>query len=221
MTDLKQSKVWDARFDLPLVPEHNNPHVYGSYIFSLLGEPEELRQRFAAYIISCETAPGQITRWPDGSGGRVSHDEIFGAASFDSDIAQDILWRLFYNDGLYNKDDREVDNNWRFFFLTPYLRSLINRKRPDFRVSLWSKCMYVIPVLISAILHTKSQGASGPLKIWKMNKEMRRHALCGITIRIWEKAMLKKGITLAWLLQNELGAYPELLELLPEKEPTI
>lgn len=210
LEDIKKSAVWDEKYNLPLVPKHNNPWIYGAYIYALLGEPKELLESFAIYYARCFNKEyGRLSRWPDGSGGRVSHDELIGAAYLFPEASSDILHRLDDNDGIYNDSDSVLESMYRFIFLVPFLR-----QAKGVFVSLQSQVMYCLHLLISCIGWKKESGSSGALMIWLMNRKMKKLWLCWIFIQIYEKIMEKKGCTLDWCLKEHFWEYPEVVKLL-------
>lgn len=209
MNDLRQSKVWDERYDLPLFRLFNNPFIYSAYIWKLLGKPEDLKIKLNDYALKCMTGIGRFTRWPDGTGGKFSHDEIIGIAFIGvENIAESILVNLQMSDGIYNQDDTEADNMYKFIFLEPFLRQCAGLK-----VSYISQAKYIAHILFSAFTWKKDSGSSGVLKIWLMNDKMKTLPLCGLAILIYEKIISKKGVTLGWMISEHFPEYDELLEL--------
>jgi hypothetical protein len=204
---LKRSTIWDKRYDLPLFPELNNPWIYSAYVWKLLGKPSEMIGHFITHSLKCfNKSFGVYRRWPDGSGGKFSHDEIIGMAYVMPSAAFLLLEDLAERDGLYNENDTEADNMYRFIFLVPFLRQCAG-----FKVSLISQAKYIAHILFSAF--TWKGGSSGPLKIWLMNDKMRELPLCALAIYFYEMIMNKKGVTLAWMLKEHFPQYTEVQEL--------
>lgn len=199
---LKVGDSWDARYDLPLFPYLNNPWAYGAYVLKLLGRPQELVNRFTAHAGYCEIGIGYFRRWPDGSGGPTSHDELLGMAyACEPVIARRILSRLEEMGGVYNSKDSEYDTMYRFLFLVPFLR-----KRAGYKVGLTDQLKWSIHVVWSAV---KSNGSSGPLKIWLM-EEMKSYPICSAAFAFWKSRMKEKGPYPRWMFEEHFPAYYEL-----------
>lgn len=171
MIDLKQTEVWDARYGLPTVPMHNNPFLYMAYIACCV--PFDFMPEFVVFTRGCDQVDGTSTRWPDGSGGKFSHDEIMGRAYFDSPFAARVLDVFNQNDGIYDRlEDGESANQLRFFFLVPYLKACAR-----YRVGLFSQLIWCIHVLATAFSREEGK-ESGALKIWLMGQVMSQFQLC-------------------------------------------
>lgn len=199
-------KMWDPRYDLPLFPEFNNPWIYGAYALKLWGPSPSLKKDFTTYAFYCEKEPGYFTRWPDGSGGETSHDELMGIAyTCGPEISQRILKRLEERGGRYNPNDKDIDTMYRFIFLVPFLRL-----RATYGAGLIDQIKWSAHVFWSAI---KYSGSSGPLKIW-ITEEMTGYPLCRAVYAFWESRMKKAGPVPEWMLKEHFPNYPEVINLL-------
>lgn len=196
--ELKQSKVWDARYDLPIFPLLNNPFLLGAYVWLLLGKPSDMQAAFFVHATKCyRLETHTYVRWPDGSGGRTSQDELIGLAYLHQLQAKYIIDTLDENDGIYNFEDKEYDTMYRFIFLEPFLRQCAGMK-----VSLLNQLKYITHIAISAITWKKESGASGALMIWLMNDKMQELPLCSIFIKFYYIIVEKKGATLKYLIND-------------------
>lgn len=203
------SNAWDQRFNLPLVPMHNNPWIYLAYALKMVrlgkhtnDELIELVDLCEDHLAACRTKVwGEFYRWPDGSGGNTSHDEVMGIAYVDwclklaTKPTQAILSRLQQTDGEYNVQNlpEGVPERWnieRFVFLEPFLKACAG-----FRVGLISQLWFSIPLLVDIFKYKKEDGnESGILLKWIMFEPMEKYLLSGICIQIWKSKMKKLGI---------------------------
>lgn len=179
---LKNSSAWDSRFGLPTVPFHDNPSIYSAYAAKLLGdEAVELLAPYEAFLKSCETRLGYITRWPNGA--ESSHDELMGAAWFSSAFARRAVGYLDSTDGYWT----EKNYVYRFMFLLPYLRA-----RAHMTVSILSQLKFAAHVLYVSFF-SKPGEFSDHLLIWIMRSAMEEFVPCDLALRIWESRLLSKG----------------------------
>lgn len=186
---LRKSNAWDARYDLPTCPTHNNPHIYIAFAFRLCPEMAQLQKQAEEYILSCEVVPGYITRWPGSDD--TSHDELMGAAYIYQEFARRAVSFLAGNDNYYSleKEPPEKADQSRFLFLMPFLRACAG-----LRVSTRSQILFAAHVLFSAFL-VKPGHTSGILKIWLMAPKMRQFPICALALWIWAWRWKKRGFT--------------------------
>jgi hypothetical protein len=123
---IRNSPAWDARYNLPLCPALNNPWLYMAYAQRNMKRAARdaiwlSMIEIEAHFLKCESKPGFFSRWPDGSGGAVSWDEIVGAASMSRFIARRILAYLDSTDGEWGSGTDLADDMYRFPFLRPFL----------------------------------------------------------------------------------------------------
>lgn len=178
MIDLRQTEIWDARYGLPTVPQHNQPWLYMAYVACCM--PFDFMPELVVFARGCDRPDGTSTRWPDGSGGKFSHDEILGRAYFDSPFASRVLDTLMRNDGIYDRnEDMELGNQYRFLFLIPYLKACAK-----YRVGLFSQLQWCLHVIVTAFSRTEGQ-ESGALKIWLMSEYMNQFQLCKWTYQFF------------------------------------
>jgi hypothetical protein len=229
LTKLKASNVWDYRYGLPTIPQHNNPLIYMAYVALLLKQLDERRAwaeqspSLKFFLEHCEVDYGLLDRWPTGAGGSCSHDEIMGAGYLDSKLAARIVDRLHLESGRY--DNKETDNSirdqeYRFLFLVPFLRSctLVNPDENDRRpVLIWHKVMWCLHVLHHAFTH-KLGNESGTLKIWFMLDVMEQFVLCRWIGSFWQWRMKKHGLNgVKSVFKYYLNECPVLEEIAPER----
>lgn len=218
---LRTSKAWDSRYNLPTFPTFNNPWIYMAYAALLLKQSDErrawatLEDNLREYIQHCEVDVGLIDRWSDGAGGSTSHDEIMGAAYLDTALAGRIVWRLREENGRYdNKEtDRSIsDQEYRFVFLMPYLRTCAGEKIGKFSQLVW--CLHV---LHHALTH-KTGEESETLKIWLMLDVMEKYTLCRWIGSFWESRMRKHGLNgIKDIFSYYLNDIPELREIATDR----
>ncbi len=201
----KQSNAWDERYGLPLCPSLNNPWLYGAYALKLMRERgltaiEELKlvERFREHAYSCRVEPGLFNRWPDGSGGFTSHDELMGMAYISSELAHEILTYLEATDGVYvNKEQDKIDfkddwqyrfNVYRMIWFKPFLKA-----RAGSNLNLFSQFLFAGHLLLDAWRIKDEQEAifdqGGRLRIWIMLEAMETFAITGAAVSVWREKM--------------------------------
>lgn len=224
---LKASKCWDGRYSLPLFPQYNNPWLYMAYADRVLSkhligaiDHNKIRAYFTRCEISARSAstiePGLFDRWPDGSGGRTSWDEIIGAAYLSSHLAKRIMRHLVKTRGYFNNtNDKPFGhklkfNVFRLAFLKPWLTARCG-VRPD----LFSQLIWAGHICLSIKANKKPGDAGGRLRNWIMFEAMREYPVCKRAIKKWKKEMRLAGHT----LKNSLAIEPKeplLVALAPE-----
>ena len=213
MTVLKSfqaSNAWDQRFNLPLVPMHNNPWIYLAYALKMIrlgkhtnDELIELVDLIEDHLARCRTKVwGEFYRWPEGLGGDTSHDEVMGIAYIDWCLKLEtaptkaILERLLETDGVYNVQNvpekiPEEHNIYRFVWMEAFLKACTNK----FRVGFISQFWFSVALLKDIFKYKKEDGnESGLLLKWIMFEPMEKYLLSGITIGFWKSKMKKLGI---------------------------
>jgi hypothetical protein len=210
---LRQSKAWDAEWDLPTFKATNdNPWIYMAYadlVIQLAGEHPLLRSSVGRRFVACEIEPGLFTRWP-GKRGFTSHDEIMGAAYFDEWIARQILSYLDRTGGEYNADERRNEgrlslNVYRFPWLRPYLLACAG-----FGVPIWGQLVWAAHMLYSAFTNGGPDNAGGRLRNWLMAHHMRHYPICAAAIWVWKRRLGKESDGLKESLLIEPREVPEL-----------
>ena len=137
------SPAWDQRYNLPLCPTLNNPWLYMAYAQRNMKRagPDSMclsTIEIEAHFLKCESKPGFFSRWPDGSGGAVSWDEIVGAASMSRFIARRIMSYLDMNDGEWGSGTALTDDMYRFPFLRPFLLAAAGYTPSTISLAQWS-----------------------------------------------------------------------------------
>jgi hypothetical protein len=195
------SSAWDPRYGLPLVPRHNNPWIYLAFAFLCVKRadglvPDHIMVRAREHLDACMPqvvlpvypVPGQpppsFFRWPDGSGGDFSHDEMLGAAWLFPEFAHAMSLILIYEDGVYSNGELAFPgdprkNQFRFPFLMPFLRQCSG----VMKVSIVSQVIWSLYALASAALWKGE--CSGTLKVWLMADRMRELPISGLAVRLW------------------------------------
>lgn len=217
-----KSNAWARRYNLPLIPQHNNPWIYSAYISKIMGGfNTSLLVDLSKYAEKCQIKPGLFDRWPDGSGGLTSHDELMGLAYHFEWAASDILFYLSVNDGLYiNKPElinplvsAERFNVYRMVFLKPFLQACAG-----YRVGIISQIIWAGFIAYDLITHRiKEPDMGGRLRIWIMLEHMSKYPLTGIAIWLWKKVMHNKGLSPKKCFTVYLREVPVMTETAPEE----
>jgi hypothetical protein len=213
------SNAWDTRYALPLVPIHNNPWIYSAYALKIMrasgltsSEEMQLLYHFESYASGCRIEPGLFNRWPDGTGGVTSHDELMGMAYVSSDFACELLAFLQKTDGVYCNKREELDssdserfNVFRFVFLEPFLRA-----RAGYRVGLFSQLQFSAHVVrdMCSRRPDDTSDAGGLARLWLMLDTMEKYPIPGIAIYFWRKRMKTIGWSPKRVFQNYLSECP-------------
>lgn len=214
LDSLKASRIWNAEWGLPLVPSQN-PHQYLAYtrlVLRLRGESVDL-DAYRKFFHACEVKPGIFKRWPD-SGDDTSHDEAFGAAFMDHEIAGRIRRALDLRLGTMNVHGKW--NFWRFnVYRIPWLRGALvaaEDREPSW-LDQWIWCKK-----IELGAKRESDGSKcGPkprLQNWLAASKMRRFPRC---MKAWDEyrwRIQQGGNTLRNDLLQEPGVQ-ELADLAP------
>lgn len=233
---IKGSNVWDSRFELPLIPIHNNPFLYSYYVMKMAGYTKEIHERLSLHAENCRTSFGVFDRWPDGSGGIMSFDELMGLAAHHEWAAQEILAYLTETDGVYiNRPEdvkpHELDEKhyvYRMIFLKPFLRACAG-----YKVNLISQAQFSAFLIYDLLTHKftiddffkadagtdefrKKLDAPGRLKIWVMLDYMEKYPLSKLAVNWWRRSMRKKDITPKTCFANYLSEVPIMWEIAPE-----
>jgi hypothetical protein len=216
------SSAWDSRYNLPLCPGNNNPWIYMAYavlLMELSGDGSYVgRLMVENHFIKCEAAapkpaPGLFMRWPDGSGGQNSHDEIMGAAFLSPWIAKRILAYLDANDGEFNVTGEPETpmqfNVYRMPFLRPYLLACAGTTPSPLSQAAW-----ILSLAVDGLLR-KKEDCGGALRFWLMTKVMERYPMCRLAIWFW-KRRVQKIQTPKSCLTIEPGEHPIFGQCAPE-----
>jgi len=193
----KQSDVWDKRYNLPLVPHHNNPFIYNAYATQIIKQKDpilnaaKLNVNFYLYLSACEKEKGLYYRWPDKSGGAFSWDEIVGVASVSAYGAMSLYIYLKRKWGVYDNGELP-EKKWRFFRFNQYRYPFL---LPYLKASSCIKLNYLDKLIIYLFLkldsyNYKSGDEGGRLRIWLMcfNLETQMPE----AVNSWREAMNKK-----------------------------
>lgn len=227
LNKVKASKLWDARYDLPTVPMHNNPWYYIALIGLMIRESDggKLDDFFVeAYFNSCrakawgkDVPPGMIDRWPDGGGGSTSHDELMGAAWLGKSYAKEILYISDRLDGVYDNlrpqgnagVDAVKENNYRFVWFRPFLKACAGDD-----VSIFSQIQWSIGLI--PYFFTRDPDYSGTLKTWMMSDVMKKFGFSGFMVDVWKRRMKKIGVGPKKIFSVYLGDHTVLAEIANE-----
>lgn len=231
--NFQNSNAWDARYNLPLVPIHNNPWIYLAYAVKLIANGQhtndeliELVDLIEDQLERCKSdEAGEWWRWPGERGGPVSHDELMGLGylgwklGLPSKPAQKILSHLNKTDGEYNLTNEdgipERYNVYRFVFLTPFLRACTKK---EFRLGWLSQIMFCFHVGLDAVTYKLEHGDEGArLRMWLMMEPMEAFPLPRLVLGWWKEKMEKLGLSPKKLYEKYLAECPVYRENAPTK----
>lgn len=204
---VQASELWHPRYNLPVIPTHNNPGIYTALVSRMLDDPSEI---LASFTLFWGPSFGSWSRWPDGRGGNLSHDEMIGWAYL-SPLAADALLRRFVF-GFYPNEHGEFEwRRWfpRFVFLMPYLRHRAQQGAGPVGMCLWSA--YVL----QSALRTKKDNfdADGIIKVWLMCNDPPVRWVA----RFWRRRMDRIGLQPKDIFETYLRECPTLRVIAPEK----
>lgn len=211
----KDSNAWDPRYNLPLVPKANNPWIYLAYATKLVKDANlsdfdrKYELKIWNLLCSCEVKPGLYNRWPDGSGGVTSHDELIGMAYLVPEMAFRILSHLEIHLGYYNNlgtGGYLRFNLYRFVFLKPYLKV-----RAKMDLNLWDKLAWSAYMLLDALFY-KGRDEDGRLMRWLM-AEHTQHLWA---TRFWVESMNRKVRGPKQIFETYLTECPVFREVAPD-----
>lgn len=201
---LKGSSAWDARYDLPLVPIHDNPWTYcgyGQLALKLRGEELPRMDVVMFYAECCRPDAIGFNRWPSKPGSTTSHDEIIGACSLSIAAAFDICADMDVID--WETEDRLFS---RLYWLEPYVRACALKKVGKIAQLRWAFFCAWGGLFIKP-------GEVGPhLRRWLMAERMRHYPICMVAIEFWRERLKRTGLTLSDALLIEPGV-PELAQI--------
>lgn len=214
-----RSNAFDDRYGLPLIPTLNNPWAYSAYLYKLLKlhgidliDEVEMRRAFLNHSVKCSAGmPGLYNRWPDGTGGKTSWDELLGLGYWATECAKLILELLQKTDGIYDNEQPFTTNEARNMYRMPWLIGFL-KSRAGYRVGIFIQ----IPWSIWMASWKYEPGAEGSfLKRWIMLEEANKHPIIGIFARRFWKNNSKY---LVWALEGELKSIPVAATIAKELE---
>lgn len=214
----KYTNVWDNRYNLPLLPNHNNPWIYSAYadIVAQQYDGSKInRELIYQHFLSCEEQSGLFWRWPHKTGEGTSHDEIMGAVYYDERIANRIVDYLSSSGGDFNikKESYKYPltfNVYRFPWLYPYIATCAGKK-----VNLFWQLIWAITVVLDA--WNKDCHPGGRLRIYLMMLKMKQYWLCRKVSEYWIKKVTALGQTFKSCLAVEPKENPIMSQLAKEE----
>jgi len=209
---LKTSNAWDSRYNLPTFPMLNNPFIYLAYAKLVLRSHNEALKEYdiLEYILKCYKN-GTFTRWPDGTGGMFSHDEVMGISYLNEQRAAMCINILEKSDGTFDAGDDEKKNMFRLIFLMPFLKACAG-----YRVGLASQLLWSIHAVVTALKY-KPGAESGLLKMWLMIDKMKDYPLSNLACIIFRINMQKRGLDPKFIFKRYyLTECPVMGEIAPE-----
>lgn len=191
--DIRETNCWSEKYQLPICPNHYNPHIYLGYIY-LIDSTAVNNGQYAIYFNNC-CRRGVFYRFPDGTQGEGSWDEVIGAASIPICV---------------NTADWFLNNfrlKWhRFIFLKCYLKACAYG--PD-AISWWDRLLFSTYIRLSIKGNLVPGDVGGRLRSWLMISKT------GLMKDYWNERMVGAGYTLKGSLQIEPGDNPWLAENAP------
>ncbi|MEO0271998.1 MAG: hypothetical protein ABIM30_02775 [candidate division WOR-3 bacterium] len=201
---LKSSNVWDHRYNLPLVPIHNNPHLYCAYASLICKYHFDVE----SHIKRCRAKDGLIYRWPNQWGGTLSHDEILGLCFTSPNTVEEIYYHLIENNYDYGHNVR-LD---RFPHLISMMKVAIGMK-----LTLLDQLSLALYFIVDCFMK-KDRHESSRLRRWLMsNILIEAPYLVAQAVELWRYIMNKRGITPKYLFSRYLVECPWFLENAPLK----
>jgi hypothetical protein len=223
----EESTAWDRRHLLPVCSSYNNPWIYMAYASKIMFDYDKCQLKYTDVLLfaqKCQISSGLYNRWPDGSGGVTSHDELMGIAYLDRKRAKEIFFYLVENDGIYINVDYQFDSKDRFnLFRFPWFISYL-KARALIPLSVWSQFLWCLPIIQDLLFYNskKKKDEDGRLMKWLMSEEMIRFPLCKFFFSLWVTKMMKLKQTPREQFRTYLKDYPVFFELAPDyyKIPT-
>lgn len=220
----EDSTAWDARYRLPLVPRYNNPWIYGAYAYKLMidnrapiTELKLLNERFSFHFRHCQVTQGLINRWPDGTGGMTSHDELIGAAYISVTNARAICFYLKMMNGYYINKPNEVKRKQFFrhsMHRFPWAMTFLKlRAGKGFSPSIFELIYTALHICLSAF--SKSESAN--CKSWLMRDVFQMHWFLRYPCKFWTKIKINRGESPETWLPKEIKNEPIFFELAPNR----
>src|SRR3990167_9316746 len=218
LTRLQNSLAWDVRYSVPTCPSLNNPWLYMAYAQAslVISHPEISKEDILNHFFKC-TPNGieNMTRWPDGSGGAISMDELLGAAYLHEWIARDILAYLDKHWGQFphppDKPSWLRHNMYRFVFMRPYLKAASGAKLCPFLDQL-----PIMLYILYGCFNRDATEAGGKLRRYLIIQKTLRFSAIRFAANIWRKVMLRRGMTMKVALSLEPREYPILSQIAPK-----
>jgi hypothetical protein len=163
----------------------------------------EFNDAYATFLHSCMIVPGLFNRWPDGTGGKTSHDELVGMAYLNQEAARQIVDYLTEKDGEYNNTSfketiPEENNQFRFIWLLPFLKSCAK-----YRVSLISQVLWISCLLTDFFKKKENLDGSGLTMRWLMCERMGQYWLSALAIFFWKLKMKSLGVGPKYIFENK------------------
>ncbi len=191
MTDIKLTNCWSETYQLPLCPNHFNPHCYLGYINQI--DPSVVDKKVYLNFFSRCMWDGIFYRFPDKNQGEASWDEIIGSASIMPWSAGRLLDTFRFK--------------WRrFIFLKGYLKACAYGVGA---MSWWDRLLVETWIRLAVNGNLEPGDAGGRLRTWLIIRKT------GILKDYWASKMTQAGYT----LKNSLAIEPAENRWLTENAP--
>jgi hypothetical protein len=178
---------------------HNNPWLYSAYAMKVMRrgglqawQALPLERAFAQHFRACIIRFGLINRWPDGSGGMMSHDELIGIAYNSRFLAREIYFYLKQTNGKYINKPEEAENKCPYRFdirRFPSVMAFIS-SRAKYPPSYFHRIFFGLDALLNAL---SNPGEGSRLRMWLMLDEMSQYLFPRICLKAWAYILTKRG----------------------------
>lgn len=206
------SELWHPRFQIPCIPMHNNPGIYTALVVHMLSRYDYRWSYLTSFIYHWLLLEDKWARWPDGSGGNISHDEMLGWGYLSPRAACSYIGHMEHRFGFFPNDKGQFQwNRWmyRFVFLKPFLE-----KRAYGRASLLGKFLWSVYVIQSALQTRRNNfDADGVIKVWLMCND----PPVSWVAKFWRRRMEKIGLRPIDIFSVYLSECPTLRLIAPER----
>lgn len=195
--NIKETEAWSEKYQLPTF-NSMNPHLFVAYVAQLIAQSEEpfttidIYTQYSNFLASCEVMGGLYKRYPDGSSGLTSWDEIIGIARIRPSSAKDIYNYLEVTDGIYDSENENSTDERKNVYRLPFIRPLL-RLAAGMRVSLIDQAILCGWMIWDAV--NPDQGMSGHLQLWLYLPLMKEKAVTSIGAAFWQWRMKARGIS--------------------------
>lgn len=218
--DLQDTEAWDPKYNLPTF-QSMNPHAFTAYCVTALehkgkhSEAAEILQTYWRFLYDCTVFKSQpkytglYHRYPDGSAGNISWDEIIGISSLAPLGARHAREYLFLHLGCY---DDQNPGTWSFrrnLYRFPFLTALLKIGGGDWLGPI-GRVVLALWYLWDAL--SSDPGMSGHLQHWLYREYVKPHWGAHLGVIFWDWRMKKRGIDETTMLTKYFWDKPKFIE---------
>jgi hypothetical protein len=189
---IQDTEAWSSKYQIPSF-DSMNPHAFTAYVLKLIEHDDSRFPILAAYsgfLDGCRVQKGLYKRYPDGSAGNTSWDEVIGIAKIFG--GRDVYGYLESTDGIYDWENPESRDERRNLYRLPFIRPLL-RVAGNMRLSLIDQGILALWILWDAFNGDK--GMSGHLQVWLYGDSYEKYFIPTAAMCVWNWRMRVKGIT--------------------------